>query len=73
MNDPTQHMNTTKGTVFGAYNAVTGYFQNIRNYKDDEAKLTSLLMGATGQIHTQSAFNLCLEFAYKGSDALIIN
>ena len=73
MNDPTQHMNTTKGTVFGAYNAVTGYFQNIRNYKDDEAKLTSLLMGGTGQIRTQSAFNLCLEFANKGSDTLILN
>ncbi|MFV8353913.1 DUF932 domain-containing protein [Flavobacterium sp. XS2P14] len=73
MSDPTQLMDTTKGTVFGAYNAVTGYFQNVRNYKDDEAKLTSLLMGGTGQIRTQSAFNLCLEFANKGSDALILN
>jgi hypothetical protein len=66
-------MDTTKGTVFGAYNSVIGYFQNVRNYKDDVAKLTSLLMGGTGQIHTQSAFNLCLEFANKGSDALILN
>ena len=73
MSDPTQLMDTTKGTVFGAYNSVTGYFQNVRNYKDDEAKLTSLLMGGTGQIRTQSAFNLCLEFANKGSDGLVIN
>ncbi|MBG6063310.1 phage/plasmid-like protein (TIGR03299 family) [Flavobacterium sp. CG_9.1] len=73
MSDPTQLMDTTKGTVFGAYNAVTGYFQNVRNYKDDEAKLTSLLMGGTGQIRTQSAFNLCLGFANKGSDVLIVN
>jgi phage/plasmid-like protein (TIGR03299 family) len=73
MSNPTQLMDTTKGTVFGAYNAVIGYFQNVRNYKDDEAKLTSLLMGGTGQLRTQSAFNLCLDFAKKSADALILN
>lgn len=73
MSNPSQLMETTKGTIFGAYNAVTGYFQNVRSYKDDEAKLTSLLMGGTGQLRTQSAFNLCQEFAAKGSDALILN
>jgi phage/plasmid-like protein (TIGR03299 family) len=73
MSDPTQLVDTTKGTVFGAYNAVSGYFQNVRNYKDDEAKLTSLLMGGTGQLRTQSAFNLCLEFAHKGAGAVILN
>lgn len=73
MSDPTQLMDTTKGTVFGAYNSVTGYFQNVRNYKDDEAKLTSLLMGGTGQICKQSAFNLCLDFASKVLDTLNFN
>ncbi|MGO4770909.1 DUF932 domain-containing protein [Flavobacterium sp. W22_SRS_FK3] len=73
MSNPTQLMDSTKGTVFGAYNAVTGYFQNVRNYKDEEAKLTSLLMRGTGQIRTQSAFNLCVDFASKGSDTLIFN
>ncbi|WP_369764924.1 DUF932 domain-containing protein [Flavobacterium sp. WC2429] len=73
MSDPTQLMETTKGTVFGAYNAVTGYFQNVRNYKDDQAKITSLLMGGTGQLRTQSAFNLCLDFARKGAKAFILN
>lgn len=73
MSDQTQLMDTTKGTVFGAYNAVTGYFQNVRNYKNGEAKLTSLLMGGIGQTRTQSAFNLCVDFARKGSDALILN
>lgn len=38
-------MDTTKGTLFGAYNAVTGYYQNVRNYKNDEAKLQSIVMG----------------------------
>lgn len=73
MSNPTQLLETTEGNLFGAYNAVTGYFQNVRSFKDDEAKLTSLLMGGTGQIRTQSAFNLCVDFANKGADALILN
>lgn len=73
MSDATQLMDTTKGTVFGAYNAITGYFQNVRTYKDDEAKVSSLLMGGTGHLRTQSAFNLCTDFAGKGVNALLLN
>lgn len=73
MSDPAQLMDTTKGTVFGAYNAITGYFQNVRSYKDDEAKLSSLLMGGTGQQRAQTAFNLCNDFAGKGVDTLLLN
>ena len=62
MSNPTQLQETTKGTLFGAYNAVTGYFQNVRNYKDDEAKLKSLLYGGTAQQRSQKAFNLCSNF-----------
>lgn len=62
-----QQMETTKGTVFGAYNAVTGYFQNVRNYKDDEAKLQSIVMGGTAQGKAQKAFELCTAFAQDGS------
>jgi phage/plasmid-like protein (TIGR03299 family) len=73
MGNATQQMNTTKGTVFGAYNAVTGYFQNVRNYKDDEAKVKSLLLGGTGQLRTQAAFNLCTDFVKNGADAFLLN
>lgn len=59
----TQLMPATKGTLFGAYNAVTGYFQSVRAYKDSEAKLKSLLLGGTAQMRTQAAFNLCKDFA----------
>lgn len=59
---PTQQTETTNGSLFGVYNAVTGYFQNVRNYKTDEAKLKSLLLGGTGQARTQKAFNLCMDF-----------
>ncbi len=73
MSNATQQMETTKGTVFGAYNAVTGYFQNVRNYKNDEAKVKSLLLGGTAQLRTQAAFNLCADFTKNGGDALILN
>lgn len=70
MGNPTQQLETTKGTLFGAYNAVTGYFQNVRNYKNDEAKLKSILLGGTAQMRTQAAFNLCSDFAKSGADML---
>jgi phage/plasmid-like protein (TIGR03299 family) len=73
MESPTQQTETTKGNLFGAYNAVTGYFQNERNYKDGEAKLKSLLFGGTAQLRMQKAFNLCEDFASKGKQAFILN
>jgi hypothetical protein len=66
---PTQQGTTTKGTVFGAYNAVTGYFQNVRNYKDEESKFKSILSG-TGLVRTQTAFNLCTDFVKIARSAL---
>jgi phage/plasmid-like protein (TIGR03299 family) len=71
LTNPTQQTETTKGTVFGAYNAVTGYFQNVRSFKNDEAKLKSLLFGGTAQLRAQKAFNLCEDFAMKGADILM--
>lgn len=57
MMSETQQMETTKGTLFGAYNAVTGYFQNVRKYRDNESKLQSIVMGGTAQLKSQKAFN----------------
>src|SRR6187399_1127032 len=73
METPTQQTETTKGSLFGAYNAVTGYFQNVRSYKNEEAKLKSLLLGGTAQLKTQKAFNLCEDFAAKGERAFMLN
>jgi phage/plasmid-like protein (TIGR03299 family) len=66
MTNESQQLATTKGSLFGVYNGVTGYFQNVRNYKNEEAKLKSLLLGGTGQMRAQKAFNLCEGFA-KGA------
>ena len=68
-----QQMETTKGTLFGAYNAVTGYFQNVRSYKDGEAKLQSIVMGGTAQLKTQKAFELCTAFAQDGAEIFNFN
>jgi len=63
LSSPSQNLVTTAGTVFGAYNAVTGYFQNVRGYKSDQAKVKSVLLGGTAQLRGQSAFGLCADFA----------
>jgi phage/plasmid-like protein (TIGR03299 family) len=68
-----QQIETTKGTLFGAYNAVTGYYQNVRNYKDGEAKLQSIVMGGTAQLKAQKAFELCTAFALNGSEIFNLN
>jgi hypothetical protein len=73
MGSETQQLETTKGTLFGAFNAVTGYFQNVCSYKDDEAKVKSILMGGTGADRSQRAFNLCLDYAKSGSSILQLN
>lgn len=73
MCSPTQQTETTKGTLFGAYNSVTGYFQNVRNYKDDEAKLKSLLFGGTGQSRTQATFRFCEICVNYGANVFKLN
>jgi len=59
MTSPTQQMETTAGTLFGAYNAVTGYYQNVKSYKTDDAKINSILYG-TGLDRTKKAFEICM-------------
>lgn len=73
MASDTQQMETTKGTVFGAYNAVTGYYQNVRKFSSDEDKLKSIYLGGTAQARAQKAFDLCTDFAKGGAAALSMN
>lgn len=69
----TQQLDTAKGTLFGAYNAVTGYYQNVKKYNDEEAKLRSIVMGGTAQNRTQKAFELCNLFEEVGADMFLLN
>jgi len=72
MTSPTQQTDTTKGTLFGAYNAITGYYQNVRQYKTEEDKLDSILSG-TGLLRSQTAFRLCEQFERHGEDIFRMN
>lgn len=69
MGNPTQQMDTTAGTLYGAYNAITGYYQNVRKFKDGDAKLQSIIDGTAKQ-RGQVAFDLCEKFTRIGVDAL---
>lgn len=62
-----------KMDLLGAYNAVTGYYQNVRNYKDEEAKLQSIVMGGTAQTRAQKAFELCTDYAKNDSGICLLN
>ena len=43
--NPTQLTDATRGTVGGAYNAVSGYYNYIQKYKTEEQKFTSQMFG----------------------------
>jgi phage/plasmid-like protein (TIGR03299 family) len=66
---PTQQLETTKGTVFGAFNSISGYYQNVRNFTSEESKFKSIMAG-TALTRTQMAFDLCMDFTKIGSNAL---
>lgn len=58
----TQLMPSCNGTVFGAYNAISGYFQNEVDWKDNsEAKMTSIVDGRA-QKKNQQAFQTALQY-----------
>ncbi|MDQ0107477.1 phage/plasmid-like protein (TIGR03299 family) [Chitinophaga terrae (ex Kim and Jung 2007)] len=73
MMSDTQQLETTKGTLFGAYNSITGYFQNVKKYDNTDDKLKSVIYGGTGQQRTQSAFDLCTAYQKDGADIFKMN
>ena len=54
----TQQMQTTAGTLYGAFNAVTGYYQNVNEYKSEDHRLKSIMFG-TALDRTKKAFEIC--------------
>lgn len=55
--EPQQTLETC-GTLYGAYNAITGYYQNMHDHKSIDAKLNSILFG-TAADRNQHAFEIC--------------
>ena len=53
-------------------NSNTDYFQNLRSYENEEAKLKFIMYGTALQ-RTQKAFYLCEDFAKYGKDIFMLN
>jgi hypothetical protein len=58
----------TKGTLWGAYNAVTGYYQNAKDYKTTEQKADAILYDGSAMKSGQRALDLCLDYMSYGAD-----
>ena len=52
-----QQLITTRGTVFGAYNAITGFYQNVKNFDTPEQKMLNNVFG-NGYNKGQKALDL---------------
>lgn len=63
---PTQQLESVKGTLFGAYNAVSGYYQNVYDFKDEQTKFQSIAMNGSAQSRQQKAFDIAMNFANNG-------
>jgi len=50
-------IDSIRGTGYGVYNAMTGYFQNIKNYRSEEAKMKSIVLGGLSEKYTQRVFD----------------
>lgn len=72
ISNPSQLLETTQGTLFGPYNAITGYFQNVRKFRNDEAKFKSITEG-TAKVKAQGVFDLCMSFMKTGDLHLFSN
>ena len=68
-----QQLDTTRNTLYGCYNAVTGYFQNVRKYGTPDEKMKSILYGGTAQQRGQAAFDLCSEYVTTNGNILQMN
>ena len=49
-------IDSIRGTGYGVYNAVAGYFQNVKNFKSDEVKMKSIVLGGLSAQYTQRVF-----------------
>jgi len=46
-----------RGTGYGVYNAIAGYFQNLKNFRSDDQKMKSIVLGGLSAQYTQRVFD----------------
>jgi phage/plasmid-like protein (TIGR03299 family) len=54
-------IDSIRGTGFGVYNAVAGYFQNMKNFRNDEVKMRSIVLGGLSAQYSQRVFDRLLK------------
>jgi phage/plasmid-like protein (TIGR03299 family) len=60
-NHPTQMTDAAKGTVWGAYNSISGYFNFLKNYKTQEEKFNDIYFkAAAGKVEKAFDFATAL-------------
>jgi hypothetical protein len=62
-NHPTQQTPEAQGTLWGAYNAVSGYYNYIKTYRSQEEKFRSQYFG-TAESKILKAFNFAEEIIH---------
>lgn len=69
LHGPGQTIKTAEGTMWGAYNAITGYYHNSRNYSDNTKKVQSNYYGSNYN-NMHYAYKLAIEIT-KGNIPLL--
>jgi hypothetical protein len=70
---PTQQMDTTRGTLFGAYNAISGYMQNIKQYKIGGSEIKINPISATVLPKHNPPFSFAKSLKSTGETLLALN
>ena len=55
-------IDSIRGTGYGVYNAVAGYFQNVKNFRSDEVKMKSIVLGGLSAQYSQRVFDKLLKY-----------
>lgn len=56
----TQNTEAARGTVWGAYNSISGYFGHVKEHKSNDARMNDLMFGGADQ-RIKSAFALSVD------------
>lgn len=56
----TQQTKAAKGTIWGAYNAISGYYGHVKDHRTETARMTDIMFGQ-GDQRIKSAFNLAIK------------
>ena len=54
-------IDSIRGTGYGVYNAVAGYFQNVKNFRSDDQKMKSIVLGGLSAQYSQGVFDRLLK------------